>query len=359
MERYAAPSPLTLSRVGERGTESSVLPGRTTMFSHPLDSSLLKILKATGRCRKRRAMRESVICRFLRGLSFPGSLLLLMCAAVLVPSDCFSQADPEDTGPLLLSVSPLTVQRGISLKVEVRGNRLDGVYAVWSDTSGITGRVLSVDEVKDLIKPRVRPSQQEIKPIPVFRALIDLQIDATTSVGVHSLRLVSHRGVSNAFSFPVVDAPVTVEAASSHQTIEQAQPATCPGFISGKLGEPGEVDFYSFEARKGQALRFEVVEGQRFDPSADAAKFSAELALYHAAGSWFDSHRPTRVLFEEERSSDLMPANPGGTYRFSEDGQYFIQISGLFGQGCADCTYQVRAAFSSGVGLNRLLKPNQ
>ncbi len=157
------------------------------------------------------------------------------------------------------------------------------------------------------------------------------------------MRLVSHRGISNAFSFPVVDAPVMVEAASSHQTIGQAQPATFPGFISGKLGEPGEVDFYSFQARKGQELRFEVVEGQRFDPSADANKFSAEVALYHAAGSWFDPHRPTRVLFEEERSSDLMAANPGGTYRFSEDGQYFLQISGLFGQGCADCTYQVRA----------------
>ena len=197
-------------------------------------------------------------------------------AVALAPSDCFSQADPEDTSPLLLSLSPLTAQRGATLQVEVRGNRLDGVYALWSDDSGITGRVLNVDEVKDLIKPRVRPSQQEIKPIPVFRALIDLQIDATTSVGVHSVRLVSHRGVSNAFSFPVVDAPVMVEAASSHQTIGQAQPATFPGFISGKLGEPGEVDFYSFQARKGQELRFEVVEGQRFDPSADADRFSAE-----------------------------------------------------------------------------------
>jgi hypothetical protein len=311
------------------------------MPGNPLDSSLVKTLNVAGRPFKRCATRGPAICRFLRRALH--SLPLLLWAVVLTPSQGYSQADPEDAGPLLLSISPLTGRPGNLLKVEVRGNRLDGVYAVWSDTSGITGRVLSVDEVKDLIKPRVRPSQQEIKPIPVFRALIDLQIDATTSVGVHSLRLVSHRGVSNAFSFPVVDAPVTVEAASSHQTIGPAQPATLPGFISGKLGEPGEVDFYSFQARKGQELRFEVVEGQRFDPSADAAKFSAELALYHAAGSWFDPDRPTRVLFEEERSSDLMAANPGGTYKFSEDGQYFLQISGLFGQGCADCTYQLRA----------------
>ena len=285
----------------------------------------------------------AAVCRVLRGVSFPGSLLLLLCAAALAPSDCFSQADPEDTGPLLLSISPLTGRPGNLLKVEVRGNRLDGVYALWSNNSGITGRVLNVEEVKDLIKPRVRPSQQEIKPIPVFRALIDLQIDPLTRVGVHSLRLVSHRGVSNAFSFPVVDAAVTEEASSSHQTIEQAQPANFPGFISGKLGEPGEVDFYSFQVTKGQELRFEVVEGQKFDASAEAGKFSVEVALYHAAGSWFDARRPTRVLFEEERFSDLMPANPGGTYKFSEDGQYFLQITGLFGQGCADCTYQVRA----------------
>lgn len=288
-------------------------------------------------------MRGSASCRFLRGASLPSSLVFLLWAAGLTPSEGFSQSDPEDSGPLLLSVSPLTGQRGNSLKVEARGNRLDGASAVWIDNGGFTGRVLSVEEVKDQIKPRVRPSQQELKQVPVFRALLDLQIDATTRAGVHALRLVSPRGVSNAIGFPVVEAPVTVEAASSHQTIEQSQPAALPGFISGKIREPGEVDFYSFHARKGQELRFEAVEGQRFDTSAAAGRFAAELALYQVAGSWFDPHRPPRVLFEEERSSDLIPVDPGGTYRFSADGQYFLQVSGLFGQGCADCTYQVRA----------------
>lgn len=288
-------------------------------------------------------MRRAAMCRVLRGVSFSGSPLLLLWMVALTPALGFSQADPEDSGPLLLSISPLTGRLGNPLKLEVRGNRLDGTYAVWTGNSEITGRVLKIEEVKDLIKPRVRPSQQEIKSDPVFRALIDLQVDTATRVGVHSLRLVSHRGVSNAFRFPVVDAPVTVEAASSHPTIEQSQPVELPGFISGKIGVPGEVDFYSFRARKGQELRFEVMEGQRFDPSADAAKFAAEVALYHGAGSWFDPHRPTRAVFEEERVSDLMAVTAGGTYKFTKDGAYFLQVTGLFGQGCADCTYQVRA----------------
>jgi len=332
-----------------RGTESSVLPGRTTMFSHPLDSSLVKILNVTGRSLKRCSTRESALHRFFSGDSLRSWLLFLLWVVALTPTEGYSQAESEGDAPLLLSISPLAGQPGKLLKVEVRGNRLDGVYAVWSDNSGVTGKVVSVEEVRDLIKPRVRPSQQEIKPIPVFRALIDLQIEPSTRVGVHSLRLVSYRGVSNAFSFPVVNAPVTVEIASSHQTVEQSQPVDFPGFISGKIGQPAEVDFYSFHARKGQELQFEVVEGQRFDSSADPGRFAAELVLYRAAGSWFDAHRPTRLLFEEERSSDLMSANPGGTYRFSEDGQYFLQVAGLFGQGCADCTYQVRAFPSAEV----------
>ena len=30
-----------------------------------------------------------------------------------------------------------------------------------------------------------------------------------------------------------------------------------------------------------------------------------------------------------------------GTYRFPEDGRYFLEVSGLFGQGCPDCSYRV------------------
>jgi len=280
-----------------------------------------------------------------RGILSHGTLLqLLLCfvwTSAFVPSESFSQINPQDNGPLLLSVSPLIAQRGKSLKVEARGNRLDGAYAVWLDDGGFAGRVLSVVEVKDEIKPRVRPSQQEIKPVPVFSAMLELQIKGDTRIGTHPLRLVSNRGVSNAIDFPVVDSAVTLESADPHRTVEQAQPATLPGFVSGKIAEPGEVDFYSFSAKRGQEFRFDIIEGQRLDPSAMPA-FSAELAIYRASGSWFDPHRPTRLLFEEERSSDLMPVDSSGTFRCPEDGQYFLQVSGLFGQGCGDCTYQVR-----------------
>jgi len=307
-----------------------------------LNSNLSTISKLGAFCLQGHHTRASAIRRLLTCDRFSILFLNVLWITALLAAEGLSQADSEETGPVLLSISPLMGQRGSTLQVEVRGNRLDAAYAVWVRNSGFKGRILGVEEVKDQVQQRANPLEKPKKPELLYRAQLQLQIDATTSVGVHALRLVSHRGVSNAIGFPVTDARVTVEAAGPHQTIEQAQPMVQPGFVSGKIGKPGEVDFYSFYAGKGDELRFEVVEGQKFDTSAAAGKFATELTLHRGAGSWFDPHRPRRVLFDEQRSSDLMPVNSGGTYSFSEGGQYFLQVSGLFGQGCPDCTYQVR-----------------
>ena len=249
---------------------------------------------------------------------------------------------------MLFSVFPTMGRQGSTVKAEARGIRLDGAYTVWFDGGGFKGRILDVEEVKDPVKQRVNPLEKLKITGPFYRTMIELQIEAKTHTGVYLLRLVSGHGVSNPIGFSVVDAPVTVEGPGPHQTMEQSQPVALPGLISGKIGEPGEVDTYSFHARIGQELRFEAVEVQKFDAAATAGKFAPELALCRAGGSWFDPHRPVRLLFEEQGSSDLMHQDAEGTYRFSEDGQYYLQISGLFGQGCADCTYQVQVVSREG-----------
>ena len=232
---------------------------------------------------------------FLTGLPF-----FLLLVVVLSPCDGFAQGEPEeDGGPLLFSVFPTMGRQGSTVKAEARGIRLDGAYTVWFDGGGFKGRILDVEEVKDPVKQRVNPLEKLKITGPFYRTMIELQIEAKTHTGVYLLRLVSGRGVSNPIGFSVVDAPVTVEGPGPHQTMEQSQPVALPGLISGKIGEPGEVDTYSFHARIGQELRFEAVEVQKFDAAATAGKFAPELALCRAGGSWFDPHRPVRLLFEE------------------------------------------------------------
>jgi hypothetical protein len=93
-------------------------------------------------------MHGSGICHFLCHTFLTRRLLFLLFAVACLSSDGLSQADPEDSSPLLLSISPLAGRPGNLLKVEARGNRLDGAYAVWTGNSGITGQVLSIEEVK-------------------------------------------------------------------------------------------------------------------------------------------------------------------------------------------------------------------
>src|SRR6202043_321071 len=112
--------------------------------------------------------------------------------------------------------------------------------------------------------------------------------------------------------FRGVDEHVVVETLSPHQTVEQAQPISFPAVINGKLEKPGELDYYSFHPKQGQELSFQVLQAQNCEP---------RIALYRAGGSWFDPERPTRLLTQEERSSDLMPLQARGTYRFAQDGE--------------------------------------
>lgn len=272
-----------------------------------------------------------------------GWVISLLLVLTLLPCNGFAQAEVEDDrGPMLFSVFPLTGQLGSTVKAELRGVRLDGTYGVWFDRSGFRGRVLSVEEIKDQVKPRYNPLEKLKISGPFYRVFIEIQIEPTTRVGVYPLRLVSRRGLSNPIGFPVVESPVILERQESHQTKEQSQPVAFPGLINGKIGAPGETDFYTFQARKGQEFRFQAFEGQKFGAGAASGKFAPELILYRAGGSWFDPNRLSRILSEEERSSDIMQVDLERTYKFAEDGQYFMQVSGLFGQGCPDCIYQVR-----------------
>ena len=272
-----------------------------------------------------------------------GSLLSLLFISILLSGYGFAQIEiEEDSGPMLFSVFPLTGQQGSTVNAELRGVRLDGTYAVWFDRSGFKGRVLKVEEIKEEVKQRYNPLEKLKISGPFYRVFIELQIEPTTRIGVYPLRLVSHRGLSNPIGFPVVDSSVTVETPAPHQTIEQSQAVTIPALINGKIGVPAEIDFYSFQVRKGQELRFQSVEGKKYGGGAPAIKFATELTVTRAGGSWFDPHRLTRILSEEERNSDLIQMDLPRTYKFQEDGLYFLQVSGLFGQGCPDCTYQVR-----------------
>jgi len=263
------------------------------------------------------------------------SLLAALGFALLFPLTVAAQIQPEITEPHLLSVFPSGGNPGDTVRAEFRGVLVAGAYAVWSATGGLGGRVQKVEETDDKFPEKKGPADTKTKPHAVYRVLVELEISPSTRAGNYSLRLVTPQGVSSGIPFRVVNMPVTAETREPHETPKQAQAIQLPAIIFARLAKPGDSDYYSFRAPRGQEVSFQVVGAPIFDP---------RLALYRAGGSWFDPDRAKRVLMEEERTTDLMNDEARGSYRVPEDGEYFLEVSSLFGKGGADCTYQLRFA---------------
>jgi hypothetical protein len=256
-----------------------------------------------------------------------------ICLAVLaLPAGIPAQQKATEE-PRILSVYPSAAQRGNKIEIQLRGNGISGAYALWTAGSGLTARILRVEEVHDPQTLRVSPSDSLTKRPAVHCAWAELDLPASTKPGIYSLRLISPRGLSTAVPFRVSDAPVAVEMAADHASPLQFQAVSFPALVAGRLGKPGEVDYYAVRAEEGQSLFFEVLSAENFEP---------RLALFRAGSSWFSPERPVRVLSQEERSSDLMPTQARATYRVEQPGNYLLALSSLFGKGSPDCTYQFR-----------------
>jgi hypothetical protein len=70
--------------------------------------------------------------------------------------------------------------------------------------------------------------------------------------------LLADQRESNPVPIIVSRLPDLMEAAGDHSTLARAQPIVVPVGISGCIARPGEADFYSFHARKGEHLTFRI-----------------------------------------------------------------------------------------------------
>lgn len=111
---------------------------------------------------------------------------------------------------------------------------------------------------------------------------------------------------------PVFPVPVVVESNESAK-----QQVIVPGAVSGVLSEPKQVDGYSFEAKKGDNLRFRCLSrslGQPTDPV---------IRVVNAEGATLKEHDDIARYKED---CDL-------TYRIPSDGTYGVEVRDRFDAG--------------------------
>ena len=268
-------------------------------------------------------------------LSVKSTVPLFLCILGCLQTLPLTAAQKDEvTEPTLSSLFPLGGQKGTTLEVEFRGKLLGEVYAVWVRSHALQARIKAVEEIKKDSSEVMETdaSGKEKSNSPDYRVLVQIDIDSSAQVGLHPLRLVSRPGVTNALHFRVVDQPVIVEATTPDHPALELSFARRPVIIQGRLAEPGAGDLYSFHALEGQNLSFEVLRANGFE---------VRLALYGSKGSWLDPERTTRILFDEERSSDLVRLRSKGTHQVAQTGRYTVEISSLFEKGHPDFSYEL------------------
>lgn len=166
-------------------------------------------------------------------------LLLLLCHGALAGS------------PMLYNLLPVAGQRGQTIQVNFHGERLHDSSAVLFHTQGITASDL---------KPNEKNKSKHV------HATFTIAADAP--LGEHQVRLVTKTGVTEMFTFHVVDRPIVQEQRDEptkngkrfiqSTSVDEPQPIELGTMVLGRT-EVEDVDYFAVELKKGQPFAAEVV----------------------------------------------------------------------------------------------------
>ncbi len=265
------------------------------------------------------------------------SLVILVSTllAFLLPAHFIAQetSSAMPTEPEVDWIFPLGGQPGGHWQAEVEGRLLDEVHGVWFPNQGLKGKILEVRELLTEEK-KTEPDESGAEEKPrTQRVSLHLEIDPTVRSGIHSLRLVSKRGVSNSLTFLVSSEPVIKESKSAHQKPSEAQAVKHPVIINGRIAQTGEVDYYAVAVSAREELSFEL-----FTP---AETFRPTIRLYEERGSWLRGDEPSQLEFsyrDDYRSS----RGKRWRHRFSRAGRYLIALGSVYGKAEPGFIYQLR-----------------
>ena len=129
----------------------------------------------------------------------------------------------------------------------------------------------------------------------------------------------------------VTPLPIVIEAAGDNNAFAMGQAVTLPAALNGQIESPGDLDCYTFEAKKGENLSFEVFArrtGSALDPV---------IRLLNDKGA---------ALLEQDDFQDHRRTIPDAridTWSCPADGKYTLEVRDLHGTGGVDYGYVVLA----------------
>lgn len=212
-------------------------------------------------------------------------------------------ANPQS--PTVASYFPPGGPRGKEVEVALQGRELADALGVW---------------VTFPVQAKVVPDAKE----PASRCVLRLTLAQDAPLGMHGLRLVTRRGVSNLMPFCVDELP-EVQASGNNRSAEQAQKIPVPCVVSGRVDAEASY-YFRFSLQSGQRICLEVI-ARRMGSALDSL-----LVLQDASGrqvAFSDDapglHRDSRII-----------------YVAKESGEYTLQLRDVRYQGGGNYLYRLR-----------------
>ena len=257
-----------------------------------------------------------------------GILLGMILSAGVLSAQTIPQS--VDTGkplipPTVAKVWPVGIERGKTATFTIDGRSLEGARAVLFDTPGLSGKVLSVTEQKEVIKaPRAGLDTAAAVPLGnKTEAQIEITAGQDVEPGLHWFRVQTQLGTSNMAALDVGTLPeLTAEKSPDGIPQEVKLPAT----LVGTIAMPGAVDTYPFEGKAGEEVVFQVMASEL------GSGLRSLLVLRDAQG------KVLAKAGEYDRAADAVL-----TYKFPADGKYTLTLSDREEGGGMDHYYRINA----------------
>lgn len=226
--------------------------------------------------------------------------------------------------PMLMSLSPVAVQVGTSTECQLTAvHNLYGATQVLITGTGVTADVVLPEGAANQPPPEQKPHVPQIK--------LRFTAAADALPGVRGFRVITPQGPSTYGQLVVVREPIVSEVPNNN-TRETAQAVTLPATLCGAIEGAEDVDCYRFTAAAGSAWTFHVYCARLQDKIHDLQTHADPiLTLRNASGSILAA------------SDNFYAADPLLHYRFSADGEYFLEIRDVRFQGNPHWQYAIEA----------------
>lgn len=230
------------------------------------------------------------MCRSLHFAT--GALCCLLAATAAAQNVCLP-------APRLLTVFPMGGQHGSTVEVTIGGENLDDANELLFSDPEISA------------KPKLAADGS---PVP---NKFEVTIASGTPVGVYEARAMTRLGISSSRIFSV-SAKEEVSAERPHLTLATALPLKVGTICNGAVTKRG-VDFYSFEAKKG------------------------ERTVIDCAAPGIDSRLTPVLILADSLGRDLMVNRTGSALDFTAkaDGKYIVEVHSLTFQGGPEHFYRL------------------